>query len=126
MIEEAFSGRGTVALEKGLEALALRHRVIANNIANANTPGFRKSEVSFAQVLSRYLDRSARPGGAGEPFRPMVFQVMGTTQRLDGNNVDIEVEMANLAENTLLYQAVARQLSSKLSYLRMAISEGRR
>ncbi len=129
-----FGERGLLALEKGLEGLALRHRVLANNIANANTPGFKKSEVSFASELAAYLDRQPRErgvallaGGADrEEFRPRVYRVLATSQRVDGNNVDIEEEMAKLAENTLLYEAAVRQLSAKLNYLRLAITEGRR
>lgn len=126
MIDGVFQGRGMKALEKGIEALNLRHRVIADNIANANTPGFKKTEVSFTQELSRYLSQSERPGGAQRPFEPKAYRVNTTSHRLDGNNVDIEQEMARLAENTLLYEAVARQLSQKLTFLRLAITEGRR
>lgn len=129
MLGKVFNERGFLALEKGLEALSLRHGVIADNIANANTPGFKKSEVSFASELLRFLDERGRsaPSAAGDPaFRPRVFRVAGTAQRLDGNNVDVEEEMAKLAENTLLYEATARQISSELTRLRLAISEGRR
>lgn len=131
MLGEVFNARGFLALEKGLEALSLRHRVISDNIANANTPGFKKSEVSFASELLRFLDERGRSGAAPPAvdtaaFRPRVFRVTGTTQRLDGNNVDIEEEMAKLAENTLLYEATTRQITSELTRLRLAISEGRR
>lgn len=131
MLGKVFNERGFLALEKGLEALSLRHRVISDNVANANTPGFKKSEVSFAFELSRFLDARDRagsgPAGAeAAAFRPRVFRVAGTSQRLDGNNVDVEEEMAKLAENTLLYEATTRQISSELTRLRLAISEGRR
>jgi len=126
MLGEVFNERAFLALEKGLGALALRHRVIADNIANANTPGFKKSEVSFARELARFLERTGRGSGPAPAFRPRVFTVTGTSQRLDGNNVDIEEEMAKLAENTLLYEATARQLSAHLVRLRLAVSEGRR
>ncbi len=130
MLSKVFNERGFAALEKGLEALSLRQRVIADNIANANTPGFKKSEVSFASELIRFLDERGRqlgPVGAGASvFRPKVFRIAATSQRLDGNNVDIEEEMAKLAENTMLYEATTRQISSELARLRMAISEGRR
>lgn len=134
-----FGERGFLALEKGLEALALRHRVLADNVANANTPGFKRADVSFAAELAAYLDRQAgrrgaplRGGsggaaGAGQAeFRPRIWRMVTTSQRLDGNNVDIEAEMARLAENALLYEAAVRQLSAKLNCLRLAITEGRR
>lgn len=120
MLEQVFRERGFLALEKGLEALALRQRVIAHNLANVNTPGFKKSEVDFAGALRRYL-RDPQGG-----FRPRVYTLAGTSQRLDGNNVDPEEEMTRLTENALLYEAAARQLSSAIARLRLAISEGRR
>lgn len=129
MLADMFGSRGFRALEGGLGALSLRHRVIANNIANSNTPGFKKSEVSFARELAAFLEAGgggAGGGAGGARFQPRVLRVDTTAQRVDGNNVDVEEEMAKLAENTLLYQAVSRRLSGKISLLRLAITEGRR
>lgn len=134
VLNDIFGSRAMDALEKGLGALALRHRVIANNIANVNTPGFKKSEVSFARELEAYLNaREAGAAGTGAggataqaAFRPRVIRVDSRSARLDGNNVDIEEEMTRLAENALLYEAVARQMAGKFASLRAAITEGRR
>ncbi len=141
MTEAIFGERGTLALEHGLWALALRQRVIADNVANANTPGFKRGDVSFARELQSYLDAAGAWGGAGQgaagaaggagggpapTFRPTVYRETGTAGRLDGNNVDMEREMASLLETALLYQAAVRQLSGKLRILQLAVSEGRR
>lgn len=146
MLGGIFSERGMVAVEKGLAALSLRHRVIADNVANLNTPGYKRGDVSFAEQLTAYLDdlaarKAARANGgnAGDPlgataasaprapeaFTPQFYRV-NSAGRLDGNNVDIEAEMARLAENALLYEAASRQASVKLGLLRLAITEGRR
>lgn len=131
MLGDIFAGRTMDALEKGLAALALRQRVIADNIANVNTPGFKRSEVSFAKELAEYLEavEAAEKGGPAvmkPSFRPRVARVEGLTMRLDGNNVDIDQEMTRLAENSLLYEAAARQMAWKFGLLRAAITEGRR
>lgn len=120
------------ALERGLDAASARHQVIANNVANVNTPGFKRSRVEFEAALRdalRLADRDRRaPGTEGlvAAVRPSVVRESTTALRNDGNNVDIEAEMAALSENSLWYQAMSRQLSSKISLLRLAITEGRR
>ncbi len=153
MTEGIFGERGTRALEHGLWALALRQRVISDNVANANTPGFKRGDVSFARELESYLDAAAAwdgargsagsaaggggwgagsagsaagGGGPAPAFRPTFYRQTGTAGRLDGNNVDMEREMASLLETALLYQATVRQLSGKLRILQLAVSEGRR
>lgn len=122
-----FGERGTLALEKGLWALSLRQRVIADNLANASTPGFKRGDVSFARELAAYLDTATGPvPGPSPSFLPSFYRETGTSSRLDGNNVDVEREMASLLETALLYEAAVRQLAGKLRILQMAASEGRR
>lgn len=109
-----------VTLSKALDALSLRHEVISDNIANANTPGFKARAVSFEKELKAALSRG-KPGSA----RPGVYE-----DRLritpDGNSVDIDLEMAKLAETTIVYGALTRLVSNKFELLKSVISEGRR
>ncbi|MEW6191843.1 MAG: flagellar basal body rod protein FlgB [Bacillota bacterium] len=122
-------------LIKTLDATALRQRVIADNIANADTPGFKKSVVRFEDALQQVLKgnslplRTADPRHIGaDPFAsvtPRVEQVNTTALRTDGNNVDVEEEMVNLVTNNLTYQAAVRFITGKLSALRYVISGGR-
>ncbi|MEW6771506.1 MAG: flagellar basal body rod protein FlgB [Bacillota bacterium] len=122
-------------LTKTLDATALRQRVIADNIANADTPGFKKSVVRFEDALRRALKgdnlplRTTDPRHIGaDPFAsvtPRVEQVKTTTLRTDGNNVDVEEEMINLVTSNLTYQAAVRFVSGKLGSLRYVISGGR-
>jgi flagellar basal-body rod protein FlgB len=136
MLEELLMPRSARILSKGLEAAALRHQVLANNIANVDTPGFKRSDVVFSSELKKaiqQLERAApgRPARAGglDPLaqlNPRIVQERNTTFRTDGNNVDIDAEMARLAQNTIWYNSMVQQLSTKLSILRSVISEGRR
>lgn len=119
---------------------ALRQSLIANNLSNVNTPGYKRLDLQFAQELAGASARVAtaanlqpdRTNGAhlaaraSEPDNWQVVEAEGTAMRQDGNNVDIEVEMALLAENSLYYQALVRDLNNRLAALRAAVTEGRR
>lgn len=117
-------------MERTLDALGLRQRVIANNVANVNTPGFKPSEVSFEQALSQALQADAASGsvanGAALATPIRVVQVTGTRMREDGNGVDIDKEMVDVAKTTIAYNAMTQQWSGLYGRLRMAIREGRR
>lgn len=142
MIKGIFSDVGFVAGEKQLDASSLRQKVISNNISNVNTPGFKKSDVTFEEKLNQVmnLDKS-KIGlnatnerhfsfGAGRSsisdVKPEVISEGGTSMRQDENNVDIDVEMANLAKNNISYQTMTRLIGTKFRMLSSAISEGRR
>jgi len=127
------------ALERGIEGLTIRHNLLADNIANVETPGFKRSDVAFKAQLAEAMGRDGRrlplaathrshlgrPAGVHD-YRPQVFQDSSTTMRADGNNVDIDREMAELARNTLEYQALVDVAARRLALLRTAITEGRR
>lgn len=126
-----------VGLKKGLDAGTQRQRVIAHNIANLNTPFFKKSAVEFEGLLKKALGRvpvemvTTHPGHMGgrpvlADLRPEVKVNKATSMRLDGNNVDIDEEMTSLAANTIQYQAVARVLGERYALLGMVITGGRR
>lgn len=109
-------------LERGIEASGLRHRVQAHNIANSNTPGFKRTRVEFEQHLATALAEGTDP----DAIRPVMVTEEMTLARPDGNNIDIEGEMTALAENQLWYAALTRQLSDHFARLRMVIHDGRR
>ena len=128
-------------LGKGLDALSRRHQVLANNLANADTPGYKRSEVDFAVNLADAIQAADQPrllttssghltGSRGDAdpgvFRFRERRVTETSGRPDGNNVDVEAEMAKLADNTVTYEAVARLMNDRFALLRTAIFEGRR
>ncbi len=106
-------------LSKLLDAAQLQHRVIGQNIANVNTPGYRTRAVSFEELLTETLANSA---DAGAKLEPRVQEVGGLRVRTDGNNVDIDREMGQLSKNSLFYQTYSQLLASKLSLMRSAIT----
>jgi flagellar basal-body rod protein FlgB len=107
--------------EKMLDFTALRHKVIANNIANANTPGFRRSDVEFADELDRVLRDKGIAGLRG--LRLEVTQPNTTPERNDGNNVSIDKEMGAQAENAILYQVYAQLLMRKFRTMQNILRE---
>ena len=107
-------------LQQMLQATTLRHRAIAHNLANVNTPGYRRREVRFSDHLA-----SAIASGDPEALRaapPEVRQASDPALRPDGNNVSLEREMGDLMKNALVYSACTQLLSARLAAYRAAIS----
>ncbi|MDR3592748.1 MAG: flagellar basal body rod protein FlgB [Negativicutes bacterium] len=131
MVNSILSTPQETVLENALSASATRHKLISNNIANVNTPGFKRSDLAFEDVLTEtmnqgqsQLSRTNIRHLAGQPtgaFGPQVISDPNSSVRTDGNNVDIDIEMAGLAKNTLYYQSVAQTLGSYFSNLLTAI-----
>ena len=107
-------------LAKNLEAANLRHRVLAQNIANINTPGYQRLEVSFEDALARQIDKAKEAGA--KSVIPKVVEGSADASRADGNNVDVDKELGRLTKNTLLMNAWTQILASKLAGMRTAIS----
>jgi len=107
----------TQVLEQGLQAAALRQHVLANNIANINTPGFKRTRVEFERQLAQALQSGEDP----TKVKPLLVVEQDRTAGPDGNNVDLEAEMVRLVENQLWHAAMTRQLSDHFSRLRLAI-----
>lgn len=139
MLEQLFTGGNFGLLEKSLAAASVRQRVSANNIANANTPGFKKSDVIFEDLLQRALAGGpslrqvrtheyhfSKTDVTAEQVQPQIVTSNATAMRNDGNNVDIEAEMANIAKNSLYYNAIAQRLSGYFSSLKTVIGQGGR
>lgn len=122
---------------KALNASWKRNEVLANNIANVNTPGYKRSDVKFQEILKDSLQRSTIQGAKTQPghmdiggrdpsnITHEVTTSEGYSTRRDGNNVDIDVEMGEVTKNNIYYEAVSRQMSSKFNRLRSAITGGR-
>jgi len=131
-------------LERALDARALRHGILAGNLANANTPGFAPREVDFRAAMEQAGAARAgeipvpvpvagaasgeiplaaadlRPAPAGSP----VVAAPGASAGIDGNAVDVDRALTALAENALQYGATARAAGKKLAILRYAASDG--
>jgi flagellar basal-body rod protein FlgB len=95
------------------------HRVISQNIANVNTPGYHTRELSFDDYMKQV--------SSGETNQEFVTElpveiVEGLVERVDGNNVDIDQQLAGLKKNSLLYQTYSQLLAAKMATIRKAIS----
>ncbi len=124
-------------MTRALDASWKRNEVITNNIANVNTPNFKRSRVEFETILRDYLDNSSLPGQRTkerhiaigvENLDKLNYRVTTSKNfktRRDGNNVDIDVEMGELAKNTIVYNSIATKLNSDLKRLKIAITGGR-
>lgn len=128
MASEFFSDVASTVLSKSLDAAAARQKSIANNIANAETPGYKRSYVSFEDELKSVLDKKSgheRRKGLRE-LTPVRQTDVFSPSRPDGNNVNIDAEIADLAKTSLKHKAATVMLQGKIAMLRSAISEGKR
>ncbi|MCC6386358.1 MAG: flagellar basal body rod protein FlgB [Dehalococcoidia bacterium] len=115
-----------------LTGLSRRQQAISDNIANIDTPGYVAKEVPFEQQLQRAIGQGnsrlattnarhiAASGSSRNQIGLQAAQEM-TTQRRDGNSVDIDQEMVSLAETQMRYQAAASALNTKIATLRNVI-----
>ncbi len=118
-------------LDKALDASNLRETVITNNLANINTPGYKRREVDFQSLLRQELDKIKWNSldekmndvqlshlNAGVHFD---MQAYGYDYRLDGNNVDVDVENTELASEQLRYQLISDSVTQEFSRLQKAM-----
>lgn len=139
MLNSLLQSKQISILEKALTTASLRHKVISNNIANVNTPRFKKSEVSFESQLELAMNGSATKAPLArtherhlpiqttswEDVQPTIQTITTTSFRNDDNNVDIDSEMASLAKNSITYNAVADQIGKYFSGLKSVINGGK-
>ena len=127
MLDKLFGSTGFQATTHALDASALRHEVLANNLANINTPGYKRQEVRFEEKLSSLLAQQRNPTiAAAAPslasLKPEVVTVSNTTTRADGNNVDPEVENMAVAINELRFGVLAQSAAGYFTNLKSVIS----
>ncbi|HZQ87353.1 MAG TPA: flagellar basal body protein [Acidimicrobiales bacterium] len=103
-------------LHAALNGLMARQSVIANNIANASTPGFKASQVSFEAAL-----RQAMQAGTAPATDPSVVSPTMAAPNQDGNNVNLEGETLSLAETELRYQAMVDAVNGQFQVLNTSI-----
>ena len=119
------------ALAASLRMRDIRHKVTSSNIANAETPGYKAKVVDFENALQRALDLSASKehivgGNDIQRLQADVYDNPEINLANDNNTVDLEREMANLQENTILYKAALQMINKKLGTLKYAASDGGR
>ena len=124
-------------LEKALDLRALRQSVIASNVSNLDTPGYKTVDISFKESLKEAMEKDNQKGigeGGEVPLRKpaealygarnRVHYVRGLQSRPDGNNVDIDREMIELVKNSSGYNMAVQLLIAKFKILASAIKGG--
>jgi flagellar basal-body rod protein FlgB len=115
------------ALEDLLSWTSKRQQALAANVANLDTPGYHAKDYSFEQQLMSTVSMTATSPmhivPVPEPSSARVFEV-GSREKPNGNNVDIEREMTEITKNGLEYITLVQYLTSKIKILRSAITEG--
>jgi len=110
------------ALEVAIQGTEQRQGVLANNLANVNTPNFKRSDVSFQGALASALQSSNGDTSVVDNTALTTTSDSSTSMRADGNNVDVDVESANLAKNQLLFDSVMAIDSKRLHTMDQAIT----
>lgn len=142
----------TQAMNKAMDGLSKRHQAIASNLANVETPNYRRRDVNFEGALDRAIQTANQQGAHGRQASNNESMVLRTTRdghiamgqtestvdnvplevteikdqkyRTDGNSVDVENEMAQLAKNTQRFVALSNMQSRNVKSLRSVISGG--
>jgi len=106
-------------IDAGIRAETLRQKAIANNIANLETPGYRRIDVKFGELLAKCL-------GSDEEFdlsevEAQIFRPKQTPVKSNGNDVNFEAEVGQMIKNSLRHKAYIRLLSKKYKQIDLAI-----
>lgn len=123
MIDALFNQSNYLAAKKGLDVVELRQRAIQENIANLETPGYKRVDVSptFSAALERAT--AAHDGQSINSLQP-VLAVDSSAEAVgpDGNTVNLESELLQMSKNTLAHSLETQLLTGTLQKLRLAIS----
>ena len=128
-----FSRTVTPDLEKSMDVYSLRQKVLSNNITNAMTPGYRAQKVTFEEEYRKSLDPNALRGKrthenhmsigpkSFSKIHPQVEFRDSTLNDTGLNNVDIDMEMAEMAENALRYEMSTKLINKRFTNIKSAI-----
>ena len=127
------------ALDTAIDMRLLRQNVVSSNIANAETPGYKAKKMDFEQALSRALDIEGKGKmhstdekhyllgqGPIANVRADVYDNPDINVSNDGNTVDLEREMAELASNSIMHRAAVQLINKKLAALKYVANDGSR
>ncbi len=120
--------------KKALDGTWARNNAIASNIANVNTPNYKRKYVTFEEQLRNQINRDdnlkiqttniKHIGHLDDVFEPKTLVDNSGSYRLDGNNVNIDTESAESAKNSIMYDAITRHMSSEFDKIKSVITEG--
>lgn len=118
-------------LHRAIQGSWDRNSAIASNIANYNTPGYKRVDVNFKDALRREIEASPLRTTHEKHINSITelyhrdFTEYGTKYRVDGNNVDINVENAELAKNYVYFQVLVDEVNSQFQRLKTAMRLGK-
>ena len=104
----------------GVKAESLRQKAIASNVANLQSPGYRRVDVKFKELLAKALDSSGTVDLS--QIKAQIYQPKQTSVNSNGNDVSLEVEVGEMVKNTLRHKAYIRLLQKKYRQLELAIN----
>lgn len=112
-------------LSKALDASWMRNQVISENIANVDTPGYKRKDVQFENALQEALrsNNNVSKMDVNRLEPEVIKDKTNLSYRLDGNNVNIDTEMVNLANNQIKYNTLVQQLNSNFSRIKMVLNK---
>lgn len=111
-------------IHKALDAAWKRNEAIAQNIANVDTPGYKRKTVSFEEELREAMEsKDFKKSDVDNIEIKVTEEYRNLSTRLDGNNIDIDSEMAALAKNTIQYNALTQMAG--YSKIKMVLKEGK-
>ncbi len=109
-------------IEAGIKAEGLRQKAIANNVANLETPGYRRIDVKFEEVLAKSLESS---GGVDlDEIEPQAYQPKKTHVKSNGNDVSLENEVGAMIKNSLRYKTYIQLLKKRYQQIELAMKVG--
>jgi flagellar basal-body rod protein FlgB len=119
-------------LEESMNIASARHSLIASNLANIDTPGYKAKDIDFSEELKIALDRTVNSDiswASGEfsyesSYKPVVFESADSTMRQDGNTVDLDKQLGKLAKTTSKYNQATTLYSMKIKLLKQALQGG--
>jgi flagellar basal-body rod protein FlgB len=130
-----FQNQTIDAMEAYMTRLSQRQQIVASNLANIDTPGYKTKDVSFHATMQELLSensislRTERPEhnqGLIQVYpQAQAFDVQGLPSRADRNNVDLDREMLKLSETSFSYSLITQMLRSKFHIIASSINEGR-
>ncbi len=117
-------------LGQALDLYEARHRLLVENVANAETPGYRARDLDFSAALERAFEGedgsgSSAGGSADAAVQAQPVIDATATVKLDGNSVDVDTEMARMSQNAEKILALSQIVARKFAGLRSAITDGR-
>ncbi len=110
-------------IEAGIKAEGLRQKTIAHNVANLETPGYRRLDVKFEEILAKSLESSGSVDL--NEIEPQTYQPKKTPVKSNGNDVTLENEVGAMIKNSLRYKTYIQLLKKRYQQIESAMNVGR-